>query len=422
MNADLRNSISQLFQKGNVPKAEILLRTHLENHPDDYEAFFLLGKIAEAINLPQFALDYFNESLRLAPHWQMPKEARNQVTKQLNEDQGQSAIERSTSEQLDLPERYILIKAWGYGFWSDVSHVLSQLLVAELTGRTPIVHWGANSLFGDGTTANAFEFYFESFSKTGISDLQKEGFDIWPPKWNRDNLLEPEINKWSGPNSRIAGLYLLGRKERVIVSDFFCSVVDIQPWIPRNHRLHGLSIDDLWKYLVRQYLHPKREILDVVDRYYKKYFDTREFLAVHMRGSDKTIEQGWHLDKVNQQYKSIIDQYLLTHNFQQIFLMTDDTRILDYFKQTYGEKIITTDCQRTSSSTGVHNLTDSDRRLLGAEVMVDVYLAARAKIFIGNGLSNPSRFVSYVKDWPEDTVKLLGDNLFHKQNIFIHNW
>ena len=422
MHTELKNSIYQLFQKGNVPKAEILLRTHLKNQPDDCEAFFFLGKIAEAISLPHFALDYFNESLRLAPHWQLPKDARNQVIKQLSEGNGQPAIDQSTSEQLNKPEKFILIKAWGYGFWSDVSHVLSMLLVAELTGRTPIVHWGTNSLFSDGTAANAFEFYFEPLSKFVLADLQKEGFEIWPPKWNPVNLIEPELNKWSGPNSRIAGLYLLGRKERVIVSDFFSSVVDIQPWIPKDHRLFGLSIDDLWKYLVGQYLRPKSEILDAVDGYHKKYFNSRDFLAVHMRGSDKTVEQGWYLDKVNQQYKGIIDQCLLNYNFQQIFLMTDDTRILDYFKLTYGDKVITTDCQRTSSSTGVHNLTSSDRRLLGTEVMIDVYLAARAKIFIGNGLSNPSRFVSYVKDWPENNVKLLGDNLFHVQNIFIHNW
>ncbi|MGC2048920.1 MAG: hypothetical protein WA635_09950, partial [Gallionella sp.] len=352
MHTELKNSIAQLFQKGNVPKAEILLRAHLEKEPNDYEAFFFLGKIAEAMNLPQFALDYFNESLRLAPYWQLPKEARTVVIKQLTESQGQSEIDRPKSRLVEQAEKFILIKAWGYGFWSDVSHVLAQLLVAELTGRTPVVHWGANSLFGDGTSANAFEFYFETFSKVGIADLQKEGFDIWPPKWNPDNLIEPEINKWSGPNSRIAGLYLLGRNERVIVSDFFSSVVDIQPWIPREHHLYGLSIDELWKYLVRQYLHPKSEILEAVDRYHKRYFASQDFLAVHMRGSDKTVEQGWYLDEVNQQYKALIEQYLSTYNFQKIFLMTDDTRILDYFKQSYGEKIITTDCQRTSNTTG----------------------------------------------------------------------
>jgi hypothetical protein len=70
----------------------------------------------------------------------------------------------------------------------------------------------------------------------------------------------------------------------------------------------------------------------------------------------------------------------------------------------------------------VHYLALQDRRKLGIEVMVDVYLAARARIFIGNGLSNPSRFVRYIKDWPEDAAILLGTNLFHKRNEFIHNW
>jgi hypothetical protein len=421
MHTELKNSIAQLFQKGNVPKAEILLRSHLENEPNDYEAFFYLGKIAEAINLPNFAIDYFNESLRLAPHWQLAKEARSQVTKHLAENQGLSLIDRQKAGLVQNTEKFILIKAWGYGFWSDVSHVLAHLLVAELTNRTPIVHWGTNSLFSDGTSANAFEFYFETFSKLGIADIKKEEIDIWPPKWNLVNLTEPEVNKWSGPNSRIAGLYLLGRKERLIVSDFISSVVDIQPWIPRDHHLHGLSIDDLWKYLVRKYLHPTREILAEVDRYYEMNFASQEFLAVHMRGSDKRIEQK-RLDEFNRQYKALIDRNLQENKLQKIFLMTDDTRILEFFRHNYGENVITTNCQRTSSTTGVHYLSDSDKRQLGKEVMIDVYLAARAKFFVGNGFSNPSLFVRYLKDWHNDNVKLLGTNMFHMRNVLVHNW
>jgi protein O-GlcNAc transferase len=419
MHTELKARVSMLLQKGNIPMAELLLRTHLEKQPSDHEAYFQLGRIAAAIKLPQFALQYFNESIRLAPNWQPPLDALKLANKHLAESQ---AIDQTKSEQSKLVENFILIKAWGYGFWSDVSHVLSQLLVAELTGRTPVVHWGTNSLFGDGTSANAFEFYFEPVSKVGITDLQNEEFDIWPPKWNRANLTKPEINKWSGPNSRVSSLYFLGRKERVVVSDFFTSVVDLQPWIPSEHHLYGLTVDELWMYLVRQHLHPKKEVVDAVDRFYEEHIVSPDFLAVHIRGSDKTGEQMWYLDDVNRQYKAIVDRHLSTGNFRQIFLLTDDTRILDYFKQIYGEKIITTDCQRTGSTKGVHYLALQDRRKLGIEVMVDVYLAARARIFIGNGLSNPSRFVRYIKDWPEDAAILLGTNLFHKRNEFIHNW
>lgn len=414
-------NISELIRRGNIPQAEILLRVYLEREPNNPEALYLLGKIATAVNLPHFALQYFNEAVKWAPGWDLPQISRDRVSEYLTEGQGQSAIDRPKSDQTKQTEKFLLIKAWGCGFWADVSHVLGQLLLAELTGRTPIVHWGTNSLYGDGTTANAFEFYFETFSKIGVTDLQREEYDIWPPKWNQDNLIEPEINKLNGPFSRIAGLYLLGRQERVVVSDFFTPVVDLKPWIPMGHHLYGLSIDELWMYLVRQYLHPKKEIMDAVDSFYEKNFASADFMAVHVRGSDK-VKEVKNLDEVNMQYKVVIDRYLSSYNFQHIFLMTDDTRLLDFFKQIYGEKIITTDCQRTSGITGLHFLAIPDKRRLRMEVMVDVYLAVRAKVFVGNGYSNPSRFVRYLKDWPEEAVNLVGPNRFHKPNLFIHNW
>ncbi|MCR2600326.1 hypothetical protein NSP09_24715, partial [Salmonella enterica] len=57
--------------------------------------------------------------------------------------------------------RYLVIKSWGFGFWSDVSQVLGSLLLAEITGRTPVTHWGRNSLFNDGSNRDSFALYFE---------------------------------------------------------------------------------------------------------------------------------------------------------------------------------------------------------------------------------------------------------------------
>jgi hypothetical protein len=36
--------------------------------------------------------------------------------------------------------RYLLIKAWGFGFWADLDHVLGALLLADLTRRVPVVY------------------------------------------------------------------------------------------------------------------------------------------------------------------------------------------------------------------------------------------------------------------------------------------
>jgi len=93
------------------------------------------------------------------------------------------------------------------------------------------------------------------------------------------------------------------------VSDFHTSVFDLKPWIPRRSHLYGLSVDELWRYLVRQYLHPKNEITNAVDGFYEKHLVSTDFIAVHARGSDKAEEMD-SLDEVNKQYKSRIDAYL----------------------------------------------------------------------------------------------------------------
>lgn len=412
--------ISELLQKGNLAQAEILLQGHLEREPRNPVILNYLGQIAAAVGLPQFAHGYFSEAIKWAPDWPIPQVNLNQLSKQLATGREIPANDGPKSRQAKPAEKYLLVKSWGCGFWSDVSHVLGQLLLAELTGRIPVVHWGGNSLFGDGTGSNAFQIYFKSVSELTVADLQKEAFDFWPPKWNHLNLAKDELNKWKGPYSRQAGLYLLSRKEKVVVSDFYTPVLALKPWIPAGHHLYGLSIDELWLYLVRQYLHPQKEIMDGVDDFYKRHLGSTDFIAVHARGSDKMLEVN-NLDELNGRYKGIIDQYISAHGFKKIFLMTDDARLLAHFKNIYGSMIITTDCQRTSSAQGIHFQAVNGRQL-GMEVLVDAYLAAQAKAFVGNGSSNPSLIVRYLKNWPDEAVTLIGQNAFHKPNTFLHDW
>ena len=316
-----------------------------------------------------------------------------------------------------LNERFLLIKAWGYGFWSDVSHVLGQILVAEISGRIPVVHWGGNSLFGDGSRVNAFDWYFDPISDVDISDIQRPDFSYWPPKWNPANLTCGEIDKMAGEFSCIDGRYLINRPERVVVGDFYTGVVDLLPWIPAGHHLHGMSLDDLYFYLVRRYLRPRREIADRVDGFYRERLASSAYIAVHVRGSDK-VDEVSELGAVNKQYESIIAQCMDAYRLNKIFLMTDDTRIVDHFTGLYGDRIIVTDCQRTNSSKGVHYQQGADKRKLGIEVMTDAYLAARARCFVGNGSSNPSLIVRYLKDWSRD-VYLFGNNMYHATNMFL---
>jgi protein O-GlcNAc transferase len=63
-----------------------------------------------------------------------------------------------------------------------VSHVLGQCLLAEITGRLPVVQWGGNSLFSDHPSSNAFETFFEPVSGCNIKEIATGCPSCYPPK------------------------------------------------------------------------------------------------------------------------------------------------------------------------------------------------------------------------------------------------
>jgi hypothetical protein len=412
---NIEKSLFDLLRRGNLAQAEILLRDRVAHAGDSAQAQNCLGWIAAAVGLRDAAASHFARAVALAPAWQ---QARSNLTAMRR-----STVAADTAKAAagGGPTKFLLIKAWGFGFWSDVAHVLGQLLIAELTGRTPVVHWGANSLFWDGTLQNAFDAYFEAVSAAATENLRDERFTIWPPKWNHRNLLDGEVDKWRGAFSRVAGFYSLAREERIVVSDFFSSVCDLSPWIPKSSELSALSLDELHHHLLRKYLRPRSEILAAVNGIYESRLAPGEYLAVHARGSDKSVEVR-DLEAVNREYRRAIEEFRTRHGLRKIFLMTDDSRLREYFLRQYGDDVICTDCQRTDTARGVHYDIGRDRRLLGTEVMIDAYLALRAKAFIGNGQSNPSLMVRYLKPWPAEQVRLIGGNMYERRNLYLHNW
>lgn len=416
--------IRGLLQKGNLPQAEIFLRMAMDKEPDNPLFPYYLGELAMQVGMPQFALEYFQKATGLAPEWAIPAARISQLGMSKTGDNN-TQIAASVYETGDQKtDKFLLIKAWGYGFWSDVFHVLGMLLLAEITGRIPVVHWGSNSHFGDviGTnTSNTFDAFFEPVSAYSIDDLCSSEFDFFPPKWNRVNLYENDVNKWFGSWARIAGLYCLNRPETIVVSDFYTGVIDLKPWIPIGHSLYGQSVDDLYEYLIKKYLKPRRIILDKVDVFLRTSLKSVNYISVHMRGSDKIVEV-IDLGILNSKYFAEIDSQISKCQAHRIFLMTDDESIRETFFQRYGDKTVVTDCQRTSNKYGIHYHQNIDKNKLGVEVMVDTYIAAKGQVFIGNASSNPSLMVRYLKGWGDSNVKLLGHNTLHMLDTYPHNW
>jgi hypothetical protein len=403
---------SDSLKRNNLALSELICRHIISEFGENTAAYTLLGIIAHKLLLDDFSRVYLETALRLDPE--------NRVAEELLTQAGATVGRRA--EPVTEKPRFLLIKAWGFGFWSDIDHVLGQLLLSEITGRIPVVLWGENSRFRDSGTENAFECYFEPVSGYGIEDLQSLALSYYPPKWTRQNLAEAEIDKWEGRYSRVAGLYLLGRDEDVVVSDFHTLIRDLIPWIPPDHEWHGRSVQELYRLLVAKHLKLQPGLASDIDTFAARHLQGRNMLAVHVRGSDKVIEMDRQaLEKINRSYAGEISRYLARHGDAGIFLITDSVPALEEYRQRYGDRLVYTECKRSGDDTGVHFMAHQNREQMAREVIIDVYLAARCNHFIGNGRSNVSTSVLHLRDWQPDEYTLFGNSILEEVNFFLHN-
>src|SRR5579883_1828330 len=150
----------EAMNAGKLAAADIAMRHFLEFQPDDAAAIHLLGIIAARVGARDQAISCFQQALALEP--------------------GNARIRDNLAAAQALAPfippagaRYLLIKAWGFGFWADVSQVIGSLLLAEATGRIPVTYWGNESLFSDKSGRDAFTFYFEPVSPISCEALTR---------------------------------------------------------------------------------------------------------------------------------------------------------------------------------------------------------------------------------------------------------
>jgi tetratricopeptide (TPR) repeat protein len=389
---------------GKLAAAEIACRDLLDLEPHNAAALHLLGYIAAQVGMRDQALAYFQAALDSEPDNAPIRE-------------NLDAVRKMPAPSLPRGERYLLIKSWGFGFWADMVQVLGSLLLAEITGRIPVVYWGGDSRFSDKSERDAFTHYFEPVSSATLQQLARmPNASFFPPRWNAGNLAQTGVSKWEGKGSRAGAVYFLGRPETIAVSDFHLGVVNVMPWIPASHPLHGKSLEEIYLYLTAKYLRPQPAIIAACDAFFQAHLAKGPFIALHMRGSDKALEDP-ELEATNRILLAALDA---AEASWPIFLMTDDSHCLARMKSLYGQRIIATDCQRTDTTEGVHYLPTVDAVRAGREVLIDTWLALRAERFIGNARSNVSAMVAVMKDWPSGACTAVGRSMLTERNLHIY--
>ncbi|MEB2628198.1 O-fucosyltransferase family protein [Peribacillus frigoritolerans] len=283
-------------------------------------------------------------------------------------------------------ECFLLIKAWGSGFWSDVSHVAGQLLIAELTNRIPIIFWGVDSGYASEKPIikDAFSMYFLPVSNYSVNDLKNKNYTFFPSKWNQGNLHRGDLKDLSDLTENSIG-NVFRSCENVIVSNIHIYVNYLIQWINKSHPLYGLDIEDIYKYLYQKHLTLQPYLFNEIEDFYSKNMKNKHpILGVHIRGSDK-IHECPNLQEINNSYQQKIDSYLLDNPHSSILNRTP----FDHVSVHNG---------------GVHY---DNTKQKGIEIIKDTYLAMKCDHFIGNHSSNVSVAISRLKSWAPKTITLL---------------
>lgn len=304
-------------------------------------------------------------------------------------------------------ERFMLIKSWGCGFWSDVDHVMGQLLAAELTNRIPVIYWGTNSLYAESFKTNAFELYFEPVSSYSIYDVINPEYTYYPPVWKFDNVMIEDLDKIAWKYRNLGEMMF--SDANVVVSDVHYFIRPIISFITKDHWAYGMTAHQIYRGLFEKYIKLKPDIEQEIQEFYDdKLKDEGPLLGVHIRGGDK-VREVENLSHLNKQYHNKISGLISKYRIQKILLLTDCEEILNDFLKLYGSMVTYTECRR-----GLKNATDNAphlqdytfKRRKGIEIIKDTYLASKCDFFIGNGYSNVSYTVKRLKDWPEENIIL----------------
>jgi hypothetical protein len=397
------------YREGNLALADILCDTLLRTGHRAPMVLLIQGLVAVAVREFKRGQALLTEAQQLAPL---------DPTIKAGLEAARKGVRDQAQVRPDGRKRYLLIKPWGFGFCSDLDHVLGCLLLAEMTARTPVVYWGDGSLFRDDPDENAWDRFFEPVSTAKPADLFGKKLSYFPPKWNDANIHAPEVNKLAGEWARVGGLLLLNRREDIAVSDMHVSITNLQSWIRPGTPLAGKSLQDLYRTMVRKHLRPSPEVTRRVDDFARAHFTARPIIGVHARGGDKPVEDAELLER-NKQTPQLVDDQLRLHPAAKVFLLTDDAKLKAQYAERYGDKLITTDCLRTTTAKGVHYTEHESRSRLGVEVMTDMYLAARCDHFIGVGTSNVSAMIEHLKDWPPGACDLRPFSLHYSLNPFL---
>lgn len=336
-----------------------------------------------------------------------------------------------------------LIRAWGFGFCSEMDHVVGHLALAELEGRAPVVWWGQTSVFRDEGVENAWTRFFEPIGD--LEQLKADLVAIGPQpglvhsgKWLMDATDGARLIAGLGglsrfvgdhPHSHMGSPLFINRPEPLTVGDFFVGPVEAIGWASPGMASARESLWQAYRRLVSTHIRPNAAARAMIESHASELGlgdPSRPTLAVHVRESDKILEAADIADR-NADVLTRARAACEADGRLRVLLITDSVHAVARYRAALGGRVMCLDAIRTDTHVGVHDNDPSrhrvhqDRTRLGMEVVRDIYLAARCERFMGVGASNVAAMVAHLKDWPKDACVLTGDLNHRRTKMALHS-
>ena len=171
----------------NYYEADLALQLCHDRFPKDAISYNLQALLASKLGLHEQALSFVEKALALKKDFNRALDNKIIIERALNDKNAENQA-RNNSLVGAPKHKYLLINSWGSGFGFDLLYLLQQLFVAEVTGREPVIYWGANSLYNSHPESDCFTDYFLPISDTSLSELRPFQATAFPEYWHTQTL------------------------------------------------------------------------------------------------------------------------------------------------------------------------------------------------------------------------------------------
>jgi len=246
---------------------------------------------------------------------------------------------------------YVIKRSPGAGLFSNLIYVFNHLEIAKKNNFIPIIDMeNFITIYNEekkiDNSFNAWDYYFEKINKYELQDVYKS-------------------------------------KRVIITKDKFFK------------QFHNTISNLKFQKISSNYFKIKKKFLIQSDNFFKKFLNENT-LAVHYRGTSYKTSANHPFPTTHKQTINKINRLIASHNYEKIFLCTEDKEFYEKMKKNFKSNLYYLDTFRSKKDDAFKIFPRKFHRYqLGCEILLDALIISKCKGFL-HTQTNVSEFVKFL--------------------------